>query len=312
MDDTISIIIPAWSEQEVIFRTSEFLRKLKLPFKYSELIFIAGGTDNTHDICQEMKLDNFDKVFTFKQNLGDYKSGALIKGIKKAIGDNIILIDADTLVPSNLAIEVVNSLKKFDAVMCDYSPKIQKSHIFDYYIINKLISVKNPKKLSSLFGGATISLRREVIEEIGTENFFTSKSRAGVDYYMSLILKKNNKSMGFVRNAHVITPRPNSIKGFFKNDNRWISAFFELHQEDKRIILTELILSILFSLFPPIIFFYIISKMIGIHEKKYLKLKFFFIMFFFEYLESILKIITFLGKFTRKLKPIGHFKGLRY
>lgn len=311
MDDTISIIIPAWNEQEIILKTSDFLRKLKLPFKYSELIFVAGGNDNTYNICQGMKLDNFNKVFTFKQNSGDYKSGALIKGIKKAKGNNIILIDADTLVPSNLAIEVVKALKKFDAVMCDYSPKIQKGHMFDYYIINKLISVKNPKNLSSLFGAATISLRREVIEEIGIENFFTSKSRAGVDYYMSLILKKNNKRMGFVRNAHVITPRPNSIKGFFKNDNRWISAFFDLHQENKRIILTELILSALFSFFPPIFFFYIISKMIGIHEKKYLKSKYFFLMFLFEYINNIIKFMTFIRKLAGKSKPIGHFKGSR-
>ena len=311
MDDTISIVIPAWNEQKTIFETSEFLRKLKLPFKYSELIIIAGGTDNTYNICKEIKLENFDKVFTLKQNPGDYKSGALIKGIKKAIGDNIILIDADTLVSSNLVIEIAKSLKKFDAVMCNYSPKIQKGYMFDYHIINKLISVKNPKKLSSLFGGATISLRREVIEEIGIKNFFTSKSRAGVDYHMSLILKKKKKSMGFVRDAHVITPRPSNIKWFFKNDNRWISAFFDIHQENKRIILTELILSILFSFFPPIIFFYIIRKMIGIHERKYLKLKYFFLMFFFEYLNNIIKFKTFLRKFAGKSKPIGHFKGSR-
>ncbi|GAH22233.1 unnamed protein product, partial [marine sediment metagenome] len=70
MDETLSIIIPAWNEQKVILETSEFLRRLKLPFKYSELIFVAGGTDNTYIICKEIKLENFDKVFTLKQNLG--------------------------------------------------------------------------------------------------------------------------------------------------------------------------------------------------------------------------------------------------
>jgi len=311
MEETISIIIPAWNEEKTISETCIFLNKLKLPFKYNELIFIAGGNDNTYRICKEIRLDNFNEIFTLKQEPRDFKSGALIKGIKKATGNNIILIDADTLVPSNLVIEIVNSLKKFDAVMCDYLPKIRKGFMYDYYIINKLISVKNPKKLSSLFGGATISLRREIIEEIGIKNLFTSKSRAGVDYYMSLILKKNKKSMGFVRDAHVITPRSNNIKGFFKNNNRWISAFFDLHQENKRIILTELILSILFSLFPPIIFFYIISKMIGIYEEKYLKLKYLFLMFFFEYLNNIMNFKTFIRKLAGKSKPIGHFKGSR-
>ena len=311
MEDIISIIIPAWNEQDIIIDTCNFLRKLKLPFKYSELIFIAGGRDNTYTICQGIKLDNFDNVFTIKQNLSDFKSRALIKGIKKSIGDYIILIDADTLVSSNLVIEIVKSLKKFDAVNCDFLPLLQKGFIYNYHIINKVIWASNPNNLSSLFGGATISFKRKLINEIGVENFFTSKSRAGVDYYMSMVLKRNNKSLGLVKNARVITPRPKNIKDLLKIHNRWISAFFDIHQENKRIILTELILSILFSFFPPIIFFYIIRKMIGIHERKYLKLKYFILMFYFEYLNNIIKFKTFIRKFAGKSKPIGHFKGSR-
>lgn len=311
MEDTISIIIPAWNEQDIIIDTCNFLRKLKLPFKYSELIFIAGGRDNTYTICQGIKLDNFDNVFTIKQNPGDYKSGALIKGIKKSIGDYIILIDADTLVSSNLVIEIVKSLKKFDAVSCDFLPLLQKGFIYNYHIINKVIWASNPNNLSSLFGGATISFKRKLINEIGVENFFTSKSRAGVDYYMSMVLKRNNKSLGLVKNARVITPRPKNIKDLLKIHNRWYSAFFDLHQGNRIIILNMLILSILFSLFPPIIFLFIICKMIRILDKKYLKIKYFITKFFFEYIESILKITTFMGKLTRKSKPIGHFKGAR-
>lgn len=311
MDETLSIIIPAWNEQKVILETTEFLRKLKLPFKYSELIFVAGGTDNTYIICKEIKLNNFNKVFTLKQNLGDFKSGALIKGIKKAKGYYISLIDADTLVSSNFAIEIVKFLKKFDAVGCDYLPKIQKGFIYNHHIINKLIWASNPNNLSSLFGAATISLKREIINEIGLENFFTTKSNAGVDYYMSMVLKKNNKKLGFVKTAHVITPRINNLKVLLTNNNRWYSAFFDLHQDKKKILLIELILSGLFSIFPPIIFLYIIKKMMLIYDKRYLKVKYVILMWFFEYLKSIQKIRTFLGKFAHKIGPIEHFQGQR-
>jgi len=312
MDETLSIIIPAWNEQKVILETSEFLRRLKLPFKYSELIFVAGGTDNTYIICREIKLNNFNKVFTLKQNPGDFKSGALIKGIKKAKGDYISLIDADTIVSSNFAIEIVKFLKKFDAVGCDYLPKIQKGFIYNHHIINKLIWASNPNNLSSLLGAATISLKREIINEIGVENFFTNKSTAGVDYYMSMVLKKNNKKLGFVNTACVITPRLDNTRFLLKSTNRWYSAFYDLHKDNKRIIIIEMFLGAILVLFPPIIFLYVLNKMMKIPNKKYLKNKHIFTMFFFEFFENLQKVRTFLGKLTKKVETIGHFKGSRY
>ena len=217
MDKSVSIIIPAWNEEKIILRTCIFLQKLQLPFVYSELIIIAGGNDNTYNICNEIKLKNFDKIKIIKQNPGDFKSGALIKGIKEAKGNFIILIDADTLVAQNLVIEIVKSLKKFDAVNCDYFPLIKKGFWYDFCIIDKLYWARNPNNLSSLYGGATISLKREIIKEIGIENFFTNKSRAGVDHYIGMVLKKHNKSLGFVKNTRVITPRPGNIKDFSKD-----------------------------------------------------------------------------------------------
>ena len=62
MKTKISIIIPAWNEEIIILKTCSFLRKLNLPFDYSELIFIAGGDDKTYEVCKEIKLENFSKV----------------------------------------------------------------------------------------------------------------------------------------------------------------------------------------------------------------------------------------------------------
>jgi len=310
MEDTITIIIPAWNEQKVILDTCYFLRKLKLPFKYSEIIFIAGGSDNTYNICKEVKLDNFDAIFTLKQNPGEFKSGALIKGLRKAKGDYISLIDADTFISSNFAIEIVKFLKKFDAVGCDYLPKIQKSFIYNYHILNKLIWSSNLDKISSLTGG-TISLKREIINEIGVENLFTTKSNAGVDYYMSMVLKKNNKKLGFVNTACVITPRLDNTRFLLKGTNRWYSAFYDLHKDNKRIIIIEMFLGAILVLFPPIIFLYVLNKMMKIPNKKYLKYKHIFTMFFFEFFENLQKVRTFLRKATYKLEPVEHFKGAR-
>ncbi len=126
MKTSVSILIPAWNEENIIPKTCNYLRKLRLPFEYSEIIFIAGGIDNTYKVCKEMKLENFSNVLILRQTPGDFKTGALIKGIKAAKGDIITLMDADIFVPPNLAIEIVKSLRNFDGVNCNFIPLMEK------------------------------------------------------------------------------------------------------------------------------------------------------------------------------------------
>ena len=256
------------------------MRKLKLPFRYSELIFIAGGDDNSFELCQEVKLENFNKVIILPQFPKDYKSGALIKGIKRSQGDIITIIDADTLVSSNLMIEIEKSLRKFDALNCNYFPLINKGFWYDYYIMKKQIWSNHPGDLPSLFGAATISLKRKVLESIGTEIFFTNKSTAGVDHFMGLVLKKKNINIGFVKDVRVITPRPACLIDFIEDQSRWNTAFFQLHQNEKKLVFITLFLSILSSIFPIFLLLFSFNKIRNIKIGNKKKIKYLFIFFF--------------------------------
>lgn len=309
MNKSVSIIIPAWNEEKIILKTCEFIEKVKLPFKYSELIFIAGGNDNTYNVCKSVKLTNFNELITIKQNPGDFKSGALIKGIKRAKGDYIILSDADVFMASNTAIEIAKALKKFDAVCCDFIPLIQKGFWYNYYTIFKLIWSKNPNNLHSLIGGATISIRKEIFKEIGIEHFFTNETTAGVDYYMGLILIKNKKRIGFIKNARVLVPRPNNLKDFVKDQKRWLTAFFSIHQKNRFLILSTLILNILYCLFPPLILLTNLRKMMGVFSLKYPNLKLFITLFFIEFMINLISVFSAIKLLMKRIAPIGHFKG---
>ncbi|MEE9379172.1 MAG: glycosyltransferase family 2 protein [Candidatus Lokiarchaeia archaeon] len=310
MEHSISIIVPAWNEEPYLLKTSKFLKRLSLPFKYSEIIFVAGGNDDTFKICNKFELNNFDNVITIKQEPGDYKSGALIKGLKQAKGDYIILIDADVFVSPNLVIEISKLMLKFDSVCCNFIPMINKGFWYDYYNIIKLIWAQNPKNLNSLIGGATISLNRDVIDEIGIERFFSQNTTAGVDYYMSLMLKKYNKSIGFVKTARVIMPRPNNIKDFIKDWKRWLTAFVSLHKGDKKFLFSNLFLDFLHCLFPPLIFLSNFKKLMKISKGEYLKVKIHFILFIIEFIKKFLSINAILRNFSKSQKSLGHFKGV--
>jgi len=311
MDVSVSIIIPAWNEEKIIERTYIFLKNLKLPFKFSEIIFVAGGVDKTYEICKQFKFENFNNVLVLEQKIKEYKSGALIKGMRNAKGNIITIIDADTLVAPNFMIEVAKSLKKYDAVNCNYFPMIKRGFWYDFFLIRKLIWAYNPGNLSSLFGASTISLNRSVVEDIGIENFFTNKSTAGVDHYMGVVLQMNKKKIGIVRNSRVITPRPGNLKDFKDDQLRWFAAFFQIHQEDKRIVLSTLLLSFLY-LNPFIILLNNAKKIKNITVNKKLKIKFYLILFFVEYFMNLIRFRVIVGGLSGRLKNLGHFKGPRY
>jgi len=311
MKSSISILIPAWNEEKIILRTCKFLRNLSLPFQYREIIFIAGGTDKTYEICRDINLENFNKILILRQNPGDFKSGALIKGMQKAKGDIITIIDADTLVAPNFMIEVTKALRKYDVVNCNYIPMIKKGFWYDYYNINKLIWSRKPDNLLSLFGASTISLNRAVVEEIGIDNFFTNRSTAGVDHYMGVVLGKNKKIIGFVRNSRVITPRPGCLNDFKKDQSRWFTAFFQIHQDEKRMIFITFILSCLL-LIPFTVLLYNLKKIKNITLNNKLKIRSYFILFFTEYFMNLLRFKAILEIFLRRVKNLGYFKGARY
>lgn len=305
---SISIIIPAWNEEKIILNTFDYLRKLKIPLKYSEIIFVAGGNDNTYKTCKEANLSNFNEVNVIKQVPGDFKSGALIKGMKKAKGNIITLIDADVFVAPNLVIEIAAALKKFDAVCCDFIPMIASGFWRDYYTIFKKNWSKNPDNLGSLIGGATISLKREIIEEIGVNNFFSKKSKAGVDYYMGLVLKHYNKHIGFVKKTRSLMPRPNNLKDFIKDQRRWLNAFYSIHHDDKSVILTTLFFNIFFCLFPPLILLSSFKKLQKIGKISHSKMRCLLILFFVEFVINFMSLSAFVKKMTGTLKDLGHFK----
>lgn len=310
MEQSVSIIIPAWNEENYLLKTSKFLRNLNLPFKHSEIIFVAGGTDNTYKICDGLKLDNFRSIRIIEQLPHDYKNGALIKGLKQANGDFIILIDADVFVSPNLAIEVSKLLKKFDCVCCNFIPMVSRGFWYNYYDLTKAIWAQNPNSLNTLIGGATISFKRDLIKEIGIEKFFTSKTTAGVDYYMGSVLKNNNKLIGFVKNARVIVPRPSNIKDFIKDWKRWLTAFVKLHEKKKKFILINFLLDSLYCLFPPLILLSIYKTFFKISNTNYSKIKIYYTFFFIDFIKSLLNINAILRNFTKRQKYIGHFKGV--
>ena len=88
----VSIIIPAYNEQETIGKIVEKVKNVTLPKGLRREIIIVNdaSTDNTKNIISKLKGV---KIFHHKKNKG--KGAALRTGINKSSGDLIIIQDAD-------------------------------------------------------------------------------------------------------------------------------------------------------------------------------------------------------------------------
>ncbi len=91
----VSVIIPVWNEEKTIRRTLNSILASDYPKGKLEVIVVNdGSTDNSLAIAKKFECKNV-RVFS-KKNGG--KSNALNFGIKKAKGEIIFSMDADTIV----------------------------------------------------------------------------------------------------------------------------------------------------------------------------------------------------------------------
>ncbi len=98
MEQKLSIIIPAYNEENTILEILDILYKLSLPGQLKKEIVIVNdcSKDNTANFIQSF-IDDHPEIamqfFSFEKNQG--KGAALKKGIQLATGDFIIIQDAD-------------------------------------------------------------------------------------------------------------------------------------------------------------------------------------------------------------------------
>ena len=109
----ISIVIPVYFEEKVISVTYSRLKDIlsKLSYDY-EIIFVNDGSrDKTLDILKQIaRDDNKIKIISFSRNFGHQV--AITAGIDEALGDAIIVMDADLQDPPEIINEMLIQWEK--------------------------------------------------------------------------------------------------------------------------------------------------------------------------------------------------------
>ncbi|MFX3622868.1 MAG: glycosyltransferase family 2 protein [Ectobacillus sp.] len=106
---TITILVPAYNEEDVLDQLYERLTAVldNIPNYNFEILFVNDGSkDNTLDIIKEFRLrDPRISYVDLARNFG--KETAMIAGFDHAIGDAVVIIDADLQDPPELIPEMI-------------------------------------------------------------------------------------------------------------------------------------------------------------------------------------------------------------
>lgn len=107
----LSVVIPAYNEQDNITAAAEKLSEILTPVTEYELIFVDDGSkDNTWKLISELSQnDSHIRGLRFSRNFG--KEGAVFAGLKAAAGDCTAVIDCDLQHPPELLVKMLEAWK---------------------------------------------------------------------------------------------------------------------------------------------------------------------------------------------------------
>jgi len=98
-DKAVSILIPMYNEEKSIEKTVKSALSINYPKKKLEIIIIDDGSkDNSYQLAKKFVSNKNPKVRLFRKKTNEGKGAALNLGIKKAKGEIIVTMDADTTV----------------------------------------------------------------------------------------------------------------------------------------------------------------------------------------------------------------------
>lgn len=107
----VSIIIPAWNEEEGILHTLISLAHTNTQYEVELLVIDNNSTDGTADLLNLLGVRN---VLETKQGVGHARS----RGLKEAKGKFVLSADSDTIYPASWITAMVDGMIKNEEVYC--------------------------------------------------------------------------------------------------------------------------------------------------------------------------------------------------
>lgn len=219
----VSVVIAAYNEEKVIGKTIESILSSNYP-AFEILIIDDGSKDGTATVVHASYSNNpFVRLVT-KENGG--KSSAVNLGIKKAQGEIVVVLDADTLIAENAISLLVNHFKDENVAAVSGNVKVgNKGNLLTKWQHIEYVTGFNLERRAfaalnciTVVPGAIGAWRKSAVEEAG----YFQEDTLAEDTDITLTLLRNGKKIEFEEKAYAFTEVPEDIKSLAKQRYRWI------------------------------------------------------------------------------------------
>lgn len=237
---TITVIVPAFNEQNIIKRTLNSIIESDYPNK--EIIVVDdGSTDQTYAVAYK-SLENFPKKrFSVLRKVNGGKASAINLALRFAKGEIVVVVDADSIIERNALRDMAKELQCPDVIAVAGKVRVlNRTNILANCIaLEVVIGVNLLRPPFSLFGvvmivpGAAGGFKKKVIFQRGMYDNDTLTE----DFDMTLkLLKARQKIIGIPSISY--TEVPSTIKGLYRQRTRWNRGNFQTLMKHRDIITT--------------------------------------------------------------------------
>lgn len=218
----VTVVVPAYNEAKVIDRTLNAL--LESDYQNYEIIVVDdGSSDSTYEIAKEL-FGTHAKINIFRKDNGG-KAEALNFGWRKAKGDVIVALDADTLfTPHTLSALVHRFADPTIGAIAGNAKVGNRINVVTKWQALEYVTSQNfdRRAFSSLncitvVPGSVGAWRRSVLEETGG---FSTDTLAE-DQDLTIQVRKLGYRIGYEEAAVALTEAPDSLRTLARQRFRW-------------------------------------------------------------------------------------------
>ncbi len=113
---TVSVLVASYNEQYVIDRSLEALKHIDYPKDRLQVVIADDSNDQTVQIvdekARELEESGVKTVVSRRATREHFKCGALNKAMEKVVGEFVLLLDADSIVPPDILSKGINAMER--------------------------------------------------------------------------------------------------------------------------------------------------------------------------------------------------------
>lgn len=223
----VSVVIPAYNEEKSIKESVESVLRLDYPVNKIEVVVVNDGSkDRTSQIVENLIQQNKNWNISLINKKNGGKGSALNAGLNVIKGDYFVCLDADSFVQANALRKLLPHFDRDDVAAVLPALKVskkstnllQKMQHYEYVINMFYKELMSKLDCIRVTPGPFSVYKTSILRKVGG---FDENRNLTEDLEMALRLQSNHYKIIQVLNTHVLTIAPKTLKGVYRQRNRW-------------------------------------------------------------------------------------------